>query len=707
LQSSKSTIVRRLGLIALSVAGAGCQGIIDDADAGGTSGAPHSDRAGIGLGTASQEIVSPSQVIDARRSVAVTETAILSQFTLVGVMNQLAAQNGNPGFTGTQLFRQLWETQNAAVGPADLQPSAHCSDSGTTLNGFPNVCRPIEGAQANAANVTNINSYSAIGLFNRFDLAPSDGLNCGEYRVVFGKTSGGSGRNFIIFEAGLANPRADLGIEGCRQVQAFWRDLSNNPDVNARATALRDFYFTGLPGFSPVIHMGNYGSNFANLGQIRINMFMQSLWDLKEFKLRRQCPGGVCALKMIPVTVKVNPFGDLFNPASPQPLASAFQNHFVNQVSALAVNDVNRFNYTVPDQFNTVHSDSQTGGAEDNYVANFAGASAFRNAIQAQLTAVGSALTPDQIVARAQALSCAGCHQRNSGGPVGGGITFPSSAFFVHNTESTEAGPDGTRFALSSGLTNTFLPFRKGLIEEFLSAEHPITTATRFNMVGVAADARNAYWVENRPSGSVVRASLNSGGELAIAFGRANPTAVATDGVSVYWTEAAGSIFKVSVNGGAITTLATGITGLSGIATDGSNACWTEAGSAIVCLPVGGGARTTFLSGRAGITGRIAIDGANVYWQEANNILKAPKATAAVSLLLTRAAITGLASDGVNLYLAENLNPGNILRISVGGGTASTVATGAFSLTGVAVGASSFVWTANTGPGAVVTKVKN
>ena len=189
-------------------------------------------------------------------------------------MNQLAQQNGNPGFTGIQLFRQLWETQNAAAGPLDLQPSAHCSDDGTRLNGFPNICRPVEGAQANAANATNINSYSAIGLFNRFDLAPSDGLNCGEYRIVFGKTGGGAGRNFIIFEAALPNPRRDLGLEGCRQVQAFWRDLSNTPDLNARATALRGFYFAGLPGFSPVLHMEHFGFNFAGVGQIRVNMFM-------------------------------------------------------------------------------------------------------------------------------------------------------------------------------------------------------------------------------------------------------------------------------------------------------------------------------------------------------------------------------------------------------------------------------------------------
>lgn len=683
----------------------GCQ--VPGAEEASVQRPPHSERGGIGVQKVSQAMVSPSQVINARRSLAVTETAILSQFTLTGVMNQLAAQNGNVGFTGTQLFRQLWETQNAAAGPADLQPSAHCTDNGTSLNGYPNICRPTEGSQANAGNTANINSYSAIGLFNRFDLAPSDGANCGEYRVVFGKTGGGGSRNFIIFEAILPNPRLDLKLEGCRQVQTFWRDLNNTADINARATALKSFYFTGLPSFSPVIHMENFGFNSTGEGQIRVNMFMGGPWDLKEFKLQRQCPGGVCTLKAVPASVKTNPFGDLFNPNSFHPLAGDFQMHFLTQVASLAIADVNRFNYSVPDQFNAGHSDAQSFGSEDDYLANFGGPSPLRDAIQDELNILGSTLTPDDIVARAQALSCGGCHERSTGASLGNGMIFPPSAGFVHNTEFTETGPDGTRFKLSSALTTTFLPFRKNVLEEFLSAAHPVTTVSRFNMVGSAADAKNVYWVEMRTSGSLVQASLNSGSEKVLAFNRANPTAVATDGANVYWTEASGSIFKVPVNGGTITTLATGIAGLSGLATDGTNVYWTQGGTSIVRMPVGGGTRTTSVVGQIGISGRLAVDGTSVYWQEGNTILKAPKLGGAISTLITRASITGVATDGTHVYLTENLNPGNILRLPVGGGTVSSVFSGAFSLTSIAVGSTHFVWTADTSPGAVMTKVKN
>ncbi len=703
MKPSSHRSVLMLALTTLTALWAGCHPPDSGDDASST---PHSERGGIGMQTRTQEIVSPSQVVDARKSLAVTETAILANFTLPAVLNQLATQNGNPNFTGQQLFRQLWDTQNAGPGQPDLQPSAHCTDNNSTLNGFPMGCRPSEGVQASPTSTTNINSYSAIGLFNRFDLAASDGADCGEYRVVFGKTGGGTGRNFIIFEATLPNPRQDLGLEGCRQVQAFWRDLSRNTSVSSRATALRDFYFTGLPGFSPVIHMGNFGFNSAGAGQIRVNMFIQPLWMLKEFKLQRQCPGGVCSLKAVPTTVKTNPFGGLFNPNSTHPQASQFKSFFISQVQSLAVNDVNTFNYSVPDQFNAGQSDAQSSGGVDDYVAQFAGPSAFRTSIQNELNRIGSTLTPDNIVARAQALSCGGCHQSSSGAGLGNGMVFPQSALFVHNSESTETGPDGTRFRLSQGLTGTFLPFRKSLVEEFLSAAHPITGSTRFDMAGSAADGQFAYWVENRASGSVVKASLNSGSEKVLAFNRPNPTAVATDGVNVYWTEAAGTILKVPANGGTITTLATGLAGLGGIATDGTNLFFTQ-GSSIVRMSINGGTPTTLFANRVGLTGRIAVDGANLYWQEGNNIQKAPKAGGTVSLLISRASISGLATDGTHVYLAENLNPGNLLRLPVAGGTPTVFLSGPRSLTSVAVGANHLVWTENTAPGAVMAKVKN
>ncbi|RKG70287.1 hypothetical protein [Corallococcus terminator] len=699
-------------LAAGTLMGTGCQppGTVDAESA---APAPFSERGGIGILSHEQELTTLSpQTVDGRKSVAVTEASILAPFTLTNVLQQLVAQNGGSGLNATQLFRQLWDTQNPSPGQPDLQPGAHCNDNGGSLNGFPYGCRTQEGAQAAANSPTSINSYSAIGLYNRFDLAPASGAHCGEYRVVFGKTSGGAGRAFLILEASLPNPRPDLGLDGCRPVQSFWRDLSAK-NVADRGTALRDFYFTGLPGFSPVFHINNYGLNPDGTGQVRINVFIEPLWVLKEFKLQRQCPGGVCTLKFAPVTVKTNPFGELFNPASTHPLAASFRTHFVNQVPALAADNLNTFNYAVPDQFNAVQGDSSTFNAVDEYSLRFgSGPSAFRNDIQARLDLIGSDLTPTQIVARAQALSCSGCHQRSDSVdvgtlPDGSTMRFPSAAGFIHNLEFTEPGPDGNRFFLSSALTQTFIPFRKQVMEGFLNAEHPLTPPSRFNLSGTASDGRFAYWVERRTGGVVMRASLDSGGEQLMAFNRNEPLAIATDGTHLYWTEAAGSILKLPVATplATPTVLATGLTGLGGIATDGTTLFWTE-GGAVRKMSNQGGTRSDVVTARSNVTGRLTVDGTHVYWQEGDAIRKVAKGGGTVSTLLTRASITGLASDGAQVWLAEDGMPGRILRVPVGGGAAVQAFTPTFNLTSVAVGGDHVVWTENRGPGTVMAKTK-
>jgi hypothetical protein len=288
---------------------------------------------------------------------------------------------------------------------------------------------------------------------------------------------------------------------------------------------------------------------------------------------------------------------------------------------------------------------------------------------------------------------------------MGGGITFPPSAGFVHSTESTQAGPDGTRFAVSSALTNVFIPFRKQVMEDFLNADHPLTPVSRFDMTGSATDGRAGYWVERRAAGVVMKASLDSGSESVLAVNRPEPISVATDGVSVYWAEAAGALLKVSVNGGTITTLATGLTGIGGVATDGTHVYFTQ-NDAILRLPVGGGAPAAVVSGRAGMTGRLTVDGTSLFWQEGNDIQRMPKAGGAISLFVTHASVTGLASDGTRLWVSEDLNPGNVLAFPLAGGTPTATFAAAFNINSIAVGGGHVVWTENRNPGVVMAKVK-
>ncbi|MCP3165376.1 hypothetical protein [Myxococcus qinghaiensis] len=447
----------------------------------------HSERGGIGLLHESGDKSQMAAVtVNTFRSLIVTETAILGNFTMREVFDQLATQSGVAGLTGLAIFRQLWDTQNQRPG---LNQGQHCNDltsngqpTGSPIfNSFPYLCRAQEGAQASQDPFTNPNAstgYKAVGLFNRFDLAPADGSNCGEYRIVFARKSGETNaltRNFIIFEAVLNNPHPEEGLDGCLPVAEFWQGLTANPDPVSRAQKLRTFYFQGLPGgFRPVVHIDNYGADPATVaGQIRTNQFLQSNWLLREFKLQKTCNAGTCtSLKAIISTDKVNPFGGLFNPTSTHARASDFRFFFATQVEALARNDINLFNMDVQDQFNGGQSDAQ--GGENNYTGQFgSGASALRTLIQNELDRIGSPLTPVNIVARAKALSCAGCHDLSNSNPLGGGLTWPNSLGFTHVSELTEAGPEGTRFRISPALENVFLPHRKAVFEAYLSRPRP------------------------------------------------------------------------------------------------------------------------------------------------------------------------------------------------------------------------------------------
>lgn len=423
-----------------------------------TDESPHSDRGGIGV-VAQAETASPVP-LDVRRSFAVTDAAITTRFSLAAVLGQLAPT----GQSAADLFRQLWDTQNPAPGLAGVT-GPHCSDAEGTLNGFPQPCRAGEGAQASPTSPVTLASYAAVGLFNRFDLAPASGANCGEHRIVFAKTDASAGRAFVIFEATLPNPRLDKGLEGCRPVVDFWAGLSSDASVASRADKLVSFYFRGLPGFAPVVAADNYGKNG---GQVRLNMFITPTWLLRETKLTTSCAGAACRVTFEPVTVKTNPAPTLFSASSSDPRAVDFRAFFPTQVASLARPNVMTFDYAVPDRFNAGGS---LPDSTDSYTRAFAGNTALRTAIASELTRIGSPLTPEDIVGRAQALSCGGCHQTSSGANVGGGLTFPSSGFFVHASETSENGPDGPRFQISPALTGTFLPFRASVMASFLTRD--------------------------------------------------------------------------------------------------------------------------------------------------------------------------------------------------------------------------------------------
>ncbi|XXX73487.1 hypothetical protein WMF30_38180 [Sorangium sp. So ce134] len=518
---------RHAALAALALLPAACSDFgPGDGDLDGSS--ELFDGAEVNLGEAAEELSLPFP-IERLKSLTVTEVDIVSQFSLQEVLQQLVTQSGVPGLTPLTLFQRFMDSSREAPGlfpsvphcddvaanPNDVFPAPQPGDTPTTgsINGWPVRCPRTVGQESGSdpfSTTAGDNAYMATTLANRFDLAPPDGATCGEYRIVFARKSGHpdfdparpdqtSRRNFIIFEGRLPNPSPSLGRRGCLPIVQFWLNQSDpSKSVATRATELKSFYFNGLPssGVGPVIHIDNYGHTPGpNNGQIRTNEFLLfqeafDAWSLREFRLTHGTSSSP-SLNVIPSFVKDNPSAKLFAPGiSGDSRVTSFQSTVLpNMVERLAAaDDINRFNYpsALPDSMNA--GESLMIPLQNNYLnAIGSGTSTLRTNIANKLTALGSDLSGtsgnlsvDQIVGRAQSLACAGCHEPvdatnspSSSLDVGLSASFPKTLVFTHTSEKTEPvdpsnvnGPQ--RFILSPAVLDVFLPFREGVMTDFL-----------------------------------------------------------------------------------------------------------------------------------------------------------------------------------------------------------------------------------------------
>ncbi|MEQ9499595.1 MAG: hypothetical protein RIT81_22100 [Deltaproteobacteria bacterium] len=393
------------------------------------------------------------------RSMIVTDAAALAHFPLRRVMNTIAASEPETTTNGTRLFRKLWAAQRARGGN-DADRLFFCDDVGGALGDQSVTCPRAEASLENDAP----DAFIPTALVNRFDLAPTNGANCGEYRIVYAmpRAPFSFGRNFMIFEAVLPNPNPSRGLEGCRPVANFWARQSRINNANTRANRLRRFYYSGIDGFEPVIERTHYGlrrtyelpngrRRARRWGQIRTNEFIQAPWMLREFKLNVSCDSASCDLLAQPVRTVDTPQIDLWDGSDAQ-----YNADFVDKIGRLLPAD-NR-----PESLSLVSSGRYDMAEDDVVGKSYSPSGALRSAINAALRERGSGLNANQIGRRVQTQTCAGCHQLSNGVALGGGMgSWPSSLGFVHIDENSR---------LSSALTTVFIPHRQGVLADYLAS---------------------------------------------------------------------------------------------------------------------------------------------------------------------------------------------------------------------------------------------
>jgi hypothetical protein len=429
--------------------------------------------------------------LDAHRSFAVTDVAILDGFPFERVMTALTAGTAT---SPVQLYQQWLDTFNAKPGFA-APDGPHCNDFMTdgspSFNNFPRRCPTPEGLFAKDQPFTPP-QFIPIGIINRFDLTPLDGSNCGQYRLIYARKLPTTDFFHIIFEAVLPNPNPSMGVAGCRPIAEFWAGLSATSSISDRRAKLEALFFQGLPGVSPVVRAENYNAP----GGIRTNQDTGGVGGrMYQFRAVKNCGDAGCQIVMKPDVLENMIYGPLLDAHVTTPLAQQFRDDFVKQVATLAVPDVNEFFHNTAPQYLMAESNPDDKNAFFILDAPFSKGlttpegQAFSARIAAELTRIGSTLTPTQIVARADTLTCIGCHL--GGRPLGEGVMFPFGGRGLQQMDEhqLDIGEDGTlsRFKTSPAM-DTFIIHRMKVLHDFLANG---SVATHSEAVGTVGGGRS------------------------------------------------------------------------------------------------------------------------------------------------------------------------------------------------------------------------
>jgi hypothetical protein len=369
-----------------------------------------------------------------------------------------------------------------------------------------------------------------LAVFNRFDLAPADFAHCGEYRIVYGKANPNNptpNRFLLIFEAAVPNPGPAAGEEGCRPITEFWAGLSEASDDTEIAKRLSAFFYEGKTDpdltepdlIGPVVDYRNYGGD-GSRGQVRGNLFTQLPWQLREW-LTQETFDPANPLAFVRDMVNDNPLAELYEDditgpplGPPQNVASALTALHGDFVASLTSDIRDNLMSEETDKHRELeedleHYDLGTGPTKqvdeskillhtialgndprfNEHQSTSLGtsdeiATKVGPVMRSVLEQVGAIPSPEVnpqtaevIIARAQAGTCAGCHELSPGDVVREipnqadvlwpdvvkdttSSPFPNSEGFVHVRETDRM--------LSPALEESFLPFRRYVLGHHL-----------------------------------------------------------------------------------------------------------------------------------------------------------------------------------------------------------------------------------------------
>ena len=221
-----------------------------------------------------------------RRTVIETNQEALSSVTLRGTLDASLGNAGISNVGAVDVYHALIDSYNAA--PGRERALRHCDDQRTSgeasLNGFPLACPRLEGQLFD-----NLDSWFPLAFVNRLDLAPTDGSNCGQQRLIFANNDGG--RMFIIVEAQIPNPSPECGVSACLPLAEFWDSLATVDNPRERGQRLADAFLTSGAGpIGPFMNRATWGRREAESARTTSTTFSGRCGNSSCSPRRGCCP---------------------------------------------------------------------------------------------------------------------------------------------------------------------------------------------------------------------------------------------------------------------------------------------------------------------------------------------------------------------------------------------------------------------------------
>jgi len=201
-----------------------------------------------------------------------------------------------------------------------------------------------------------------------------------------------------------------------------------------------------------------------------------------------------------------------------------------------------------------------------------------------------------------------------------------------------------------------------------------------------------------------------SGSPVVLASGQMSAFGIAVDGTGVYWTVSPhGAVMKVPIGGGSATTLASGAAPMA-IALGSTSVYWTDVSAFTVnAVPTRGGTPTTlstFVDGGGGsYVTDITVDSTAAYWSQSTNggygvLASVALGGGSVTTLAQGSTVYpgGIAVDSMSVYYTNSVSPGGaVMKVPLGGGTPTKLASTAREPRAIAVAAANIYWTESGG----------